>query len=361
MKYLVASTALAVILSTPAMAQDQQQAADEAFLQGLETGEFLAGDIIGQDIYVRAETEAVAENDQPDDEAMETGEIDENDDAEVTELDNDQENDEDAEAENDQEAEAEADQDVQQDQEQLAGQTITSDELEGMQTLGQVSEVVIDQQGEARGILLQVNDREVAVDMQHVSFAFDQDDPDQIYVIAEITPEELEQAPDFERERMAEAPDEEAEAVDEEAEETAAVEEDPEAVDEEAEETAAIPDDTDEQWRGDREAFAQPEVQREGMQQAEAGQISIDNLIGATVYDTQDNNIGDVDDVIAGEDGELEFVVVDVGGFLGIGTHTVALGLDEISILHDEGWGDVQVYVDATQEQLENLPEYAQN
>ena len=55
--------------------------------------------------------------------------------------------------------------------------------------------------------------------------------------------------------------------------------------------------------------------------------------------------------------GEVEYFVLDIGGFLGIGAHTVALGMDEVSVLHDGG-DDLRVYVDATREQLEQMPEY---
>jgi ribosomal 30S subunit maturation factor RimM len=99
-------------------------------------------------------------------------------------------------------------------------------------------------------------------------------------------------------------------------------------------------------------------MQREGYQQAQAGEFAADDLIGANVYDINDENIGSVDDVVLGQDGSAQYAVVDVGGFLGFGTHTVAIGFDEMSVMHDQGWADVRVYVDVTQDQLEQMPEY---
>ena len=51
-------------------------------------------------------------------------------------------------------------------------------------------------------------------------------------------------------------------------------------------------------------------------------------------------------------------VIIDFGGFLGMGTSQVSLGFDELTILADEGRSDVRVYVDATKEQIQAQPEY---
>jgi hypothetical protein len=93
------------------------------------------------------------------------------------------------------------------------------------------------------------------------------------------------------------------------------------------------------------------------MQQATAQEMSIDNLMGADVYGAQDDNIGSINDVVMGQDGQAEYVVVDVGGFLGLGAHSVAPGMDEVQVLREDD-DTLRVYVDATQEQLENAPEY---
>src|SRR5690606_23820031 len=54
-------------------------------------------------------------------------------------------------------------------------------------------------------------------------------------------------------------------------------------------------------------------------------QISADDLIGSDVYSAQDENIGSVGDVLLTEDGQVDAIVVDVGGFLGMGANEVAL------------------------------------
>lgn len=56
-------------------------------------------------------------------------------------------------------------------------------------------------------------------------------------------------------------------------------------------------------------------------------------------------------------DGTVSHVVLDVGGFLGIGAHTVAVPMDALQVFRDAN-EDVRVYLPWTQAQLEALPEY---
>ena len=55
--------------------------------------------------------------------------------------------------------------------------------------------------------------------------------------------------------------------------------------------------------------------------------------------------------------GSIEAVVVDVGGFLGVGEKPVALQFDALNIQKDVD-GDMRLMVNATQEQLTNAPSY---
>lgn len=92
--------------------------------------------------------------------------------------------------------------------------------------------------------------------------------------------------------------------------------------------------------------------------QAPSG-LSVERLMGARVHDLDDENIGAVDDVIFTRDGDIRGVVVNVGGFLGLGEKPVAIRFDALNVQQDEG-GDLRLAVNATQEQLKNAPEYPQ-
>lgn len=98
-------------------------------------------------------------------------------------------------------------------------------------------------------------------------------------------------------------------------------------------------------------------VSRDGMEPVDMGQLRADDLIGSTVYGANDNSIGNVGDILLTEEGSFDAIIVDVGGFLGMGTREVALGLDQVEFMRDqnENW---YVYTGYTQDQLEAAPEY---
>lgn len=76
-------------------------------------------------------------------------------------------------------------------------------------------------------------------------------------------------------------------------------------------------------------------------------------LTGATVYGPDDARIGQVDHVHG--TGTSAKVVVDVGGFLGIGATPVALSASEIDFMRDED-GDVHGVTSWTKERLKEMP-----
>jgi len=98
-------------------------------------------------------------------------------------------------------------------------------------------------------------------------------------------------------------------------------------------------------------------VDRNTLTEVPADQISADNLIGTTVYGADDENIGEINDVVLSDDGQIDAVIIDVGGFLGIGEKPVAVGMDNLVFLADED-GDRYLYTEFTKEQLEAQPEY---
>ena len=68
--------------------------------------------------------------------------------------------------------------------------------------------------------------------------------------------------------------------------------------------------------------------------------------------------IGEVSSLILDDNGKITEAVLDVGGFLGIGEHSVALGVDRLNIQRADETGELRVYVNATEDELESMPEY---
>jgi hypothetical protein len=77
-------------------------------------------------------------------------------------------------------------------------------------------------------------------------------------------------------------------------------------------------------------------------------------LRGVTVSDPQNQKIGDLDDLIVGKDRVL-FAIVQVGGFLGIGSHLIAVPYSSLQINED---GSRIVLPGATRAQVKGLPEF---
>lgn len=78
-------------------------------------------------------------------------------------------------------------------------------------------------------------------------------------------------------------------------------------------------------------------------------------LIGAPIYGANNEQVGDINDMIINLDGTVDGVVIGVGGFLGIGEKEVAVKMDAISVtpLQD---GSVQLLLSTTREELEAAP-----
>ena len=134
-------------------------------------------------------------------------------------------------------------------------------------------------------------------------------------------------------------------------------------VQQDAEQQAAAeqdqPADQDQQMAQEGQTGQAETLDRGQFEATDLQQISADDLIGSDVYSAQDENIGSVGDVLLTEDGQVDAIVVDVGGFLGMGANEVALGMDDLELMSD-GQGNLYVYSPYTQEQLEGSPQYDQ-
>ena len=85
--------------------------------------------------------------------------------------------------------------------------------------------------------------------------------------------------------------------------------------------------------------------------------IRAEELIGTTVYGADDDNIGEISDIVLTEDGKVDADIIDVGGFLGIGEKPVAVGIDKLAFMTDKD-GKKYLYTNFTKEQLEAQPAY---
>ncbi|HWU63611.1 MAG TPA: PRC-barrel domain-containing protein [Ensifer sp.] len=85
--------------------------------------------------------------------------------------------------------------------------------------------------------------------------------------------------------------------------------------------------------------------------------VAASNIIGASVMDASNTSIGKIDDLVLNGQGQVTDYVVDVGGFLGIGSKRVALTPQDVTITAD-GNGNLQAKTQLTKDALNARPDY---
>jgi hypothetical protein len=104
--------------------------------------------------------------------------------------------------------------------------------------------------------------------------------------------------------------------------------------------------------------FTEPTEPADGMLSAEEiAALDTDLLDGVPAYDANNDHIGEIDAIVPGDEGGIKKVVVDVGGFLGIGEKPVALPLEEVWITRTDD-GGLQVWTKMTRTDLEAMGEW---
>ncbi|MDO9524033.1 MAG: PRC-barrel domain-containing protein [Gemmobacter sp.] len=97
---------------------------------------------------------------------------------------------------------------------------------------------------------------------------------------------------------------------------------------------------------------------REGYASVERATLTAEMLTGADVYDSTDNRVGEVGDLVIAADGTVSDMILDVGGFLGMGVKHVAISLQDTEIMQQADGGEVRIYVAATKDELKALPDF---
>jgi len=68
-----------------------------------------------------------------------------------------------------------------------------------------------------------------------------------------------------------------------------------------------------------------------------SGALAISDYYNQSVYDPQDNKIGDIKDLLADRDGKIDAAIVGVGGFLGAGEKNVAVPFSSLKLTDKNG------------------------
>jgi sporulation protein YlmC with PRC-barrel domain len=86
------------------------------------------------------------------------------------------------------------------------------------------------------------------------------------------------------------------------------------------------------------------------------GSLNSSEVVGLKVENGNKDNIGKIGELLINKNGRVEGVVVDVGGFLGMGAHPVRLDWKKLQFKQQDG--STIALIDASKDSLKAMPEY---
>ncbi|MER8750950.1 PRC-barrel domain-containing protein [Mesorhizobium sp. M1050] len=233
----------------------------------------------------------------------------------------------------------------------ILGETVYNGTGDDAQNIGKVEDIVLSKEGKAQSLVIGVGGF-LGLGTKNVTYDFDKaqwaEKNGNRWLVAQTTKEELQAQPDFNRKAYDPAPA--TTASNQPAATAPAVTTAPAAAP--ANKTAAAPAATtapDQTTTG--------AIDKSTLKQMPIGEIRGDDLKGTTVYGANDAKVGQIGDVVLTPDKKPDAVIVDVGGFLGIGSKEVAVGMDNLKFMTDKN-GKKYLYTTFTKEQLQAQAAY---
>ncbi|NNJ74677.1 MAG: PRC-barrel domain-containing protein [Anderseniella sp.] len=84
-----------------------------------------------------------------------------------------------------------------------------------------------------------------------------------------------------------------------------------------------------------------------------------ENFFAKDGWETEWENIGQVENIILNQDGSVRAVKLEVGGFLGIGSKHVAVPMSRLSFIRRDGeWDNYFLAVKTNKDELTKMPAY---
>jgi sporulation protein YlmC with PRC-barrel domain len=197
--------------------------------------------------------------------------------------------------------------------------------------IGEVNDIILARDGSAQSVLLDIGgflgigEKTVAVDMNQLKMVADSDDPGDYFIVFTADRDALESAPEFGVEHIG----------------------------------TWTTVETNDVEVAHGTSMKAPMIDRDGFEDYHKADLTAERLTGAPVYDTKDEWIGEVSEILLTDNGKVKGAVLDVGGFLGIGEKRVETDLSSLTIKREVNGGDVRVYVDTTKDALESMPDYS--
>ncbi|RWH80526.1 MAG: PRC-barrel domain containing protein [Mesorhizobium sp.] len=256
----------------------------------------------------------------------------------------------------------------------IIGETVYNGTGDDAQNIGDVNDIVLAKDGKAESLIigvggfLEIGEKNVAYEFDKAKWAEREGDR---WLVAETTREGLEALPEFDRRPYDPAP---ATTASTDAATPAPVTTTPAVTPAPAEKTAEAPAATPEpaapapmDKTAEAPAAAAPDatpdqtqtaaIDKSALTEMPVDKIRSEDLVGTTVYGANDVNLGEIGDVVLTGDKKVDAVIIDVGGFLGVGEKEVAIGMDNLKFMTDKD-GNRYLYTNFTKEQLEAQAPY---
>jgi len=227
----------------------------------------------------------------------------------------------------------------------MIGESVYNGTGDNAENIGDVNDIVISQDGMVQSVVigvggfLGIGEKSVAIELGKLQWAQANGDR---WLVTDTSKEQLEQLPVFDRKPFDPAP-------------APVAANDPGLAPAPTDTTAQAP--AVEQAAPATDATTTAAIDKSTLTQTPAGELKTEQLTGTTVYGANDENIGEISDIVLTQDGKVDAVIVDVGGFLGVGEKPVAVGFDNLAFMADKD-GNKYLYTNFSKEQLDKQPAY---
>lgn len=214
---------------------------------------------------------------------------------------------------------------------------IATDGEKDWDDIGEINEIVLSRDGKVEAVIIGVGgfigigEKDVAVDMSQIKFVKEEGDDDDFFLVINANAAGVEEAETYSHSAGADG---------------------------EMRDTNRDVDSNPVAMDNGRPMLTAPTVDREGYANAKVDDLTTEDLTGARVYGPGDEDVGEISELLLKDNGELDRAIIDVGGFLGIGERPVAVTMEELQIVRSADGGNVRVYIDSSQDALEQQPEY---
>jgi len=221
----------------------------------------------------------------------------------------------------------------------LIGQTVYSSDAADAQTIGTISDLIVGTDGKIKsaiigvGGFLGIGQKDVAVDFSTIKWSVDQIGKQ--WAVLATPKEQLQAAPAFD---------------------TATIE--PKRASPAANNTTAA--NPPPAATNTTTATRAPAPAATTLTSVAPTAISAKDLDNVVVYSSDNQNLGEISDVVVDKSGKVDAVIVDVGGFLGIGEKPVAIGFNGLDIRKDQN-NKVFAYSKLSKAQLDAAAKYDKN